>query len=87
MKLKNVRDYFEDRCVKAIGRCLVVHTNPVQSTEEVYKPMATTEVTICDGAKSILFLFCDEVDNVFILDATQLLGADLPFLVLIAGRQ
>ena len=49
--------------------------------------MATTEVTICDGAKSILFLFCDEVDNVFILDATQLLGADLPFLVLIAGRQ
>jgi len=49
--------------------------------------MATTEVTICDGTKSILFLFCDEVDNVFILDGTQLLCADLPFLVLIAGRQ
>ena len=86
MKLKNVPDYFEDRCVKAVGRWLVVNTNPVQSTEEVHKPMATTEVTICDGAKSILFLFCDEVDNVFILDATQLLGADIP-LLLIAGRQ
>jgi len=49
--------------------------------------MRTTEVSICNSAKSVRFLLLYQVDDELVLDRAQFILADLIILTLLSGGQ
>ena len=64
-----------------------MHAYSLQATQEVHKPMRTTEVSICNSTESVCFLLLYQVDDELVLDRAQFVLADLTILTLLSGRQ